>query len=241
MSTQDEYQDDYKVPTTEIIDQDLPTEWIMASIAAWLLAFAVRNLLGAVPFLQAPQDASRVIQLLYAIPAPLLVGLALGALQFYVLRSMLVRAWRWIVFSGLAYAIASVLTGFLAQTILLGGIQNGTITSQEQVNTIQFILQIAVGLLLGLAIGFAQWLVFRESHQRSGLWIVTVGVGFMLATVALMLFGQFVAAPIAGSGGFFGTGQGGLILEVILRLISGIVFGFATLFGLRRVLDANAT
>jgi hypothetical protein len=216
--------------TIDAPEQDLPLEWIMASIAAWLLAFAIRNLLGA--FLEAPQGASQIVQILYNIPAPLLVGLALGALQFYVLRTMLVGAWRWIVFSGIAYPVGAIATGVAAQALLLGLIQNGTITSQQQVDTLQIVLQIVVGLLLGLL----QWVVFRSSHRRSALWIPTVGVGFMLATVTLIVLGTYVAAPIARAGGFFGTGQGGLILEVILRLLSGAVFGGATLFGLQRIL-----
>ncbi len=102
-------------------------QWIMATTLGWILGrFLLPNLAFAV------------------------IGIALGIMQWFVLRGHIHKAWRWIIATMVGWTTGSTLILFLAA--------DGT--------------EFFAGVILGITVGVAQWLILRREVQWNGWWIV---------------------------------------------------------------------
>lgn len=109
------------------IDWSLWFQWLMATSIGWVLGrFLLPNL------------------------AFVVIGLAMGILQWLILQRRLQNAWWWILATTLGWMVGSIII------ILL--LPEG--------------MDFTAGLILGLTMGSAQWLVLRQEIHWSGWWIV---------------------------------------------------------------------
>ena len=95
-------------------------------------------------------------QALFPGVAMAITGFGIGILQWFNLQSRLPKAWRWIVASGLGWALAWTFS-YLALPVEL---------------------EILAGSVFGTAVGIAQWLILRREVHWSGWWIVASIVGW---------------------------------------------------------------
>lgn len=84
-------------------------------------------------------------------------GLALGCLQWFTINRRFKEAWRWIVVSTLGWALGAALILIL-------------IPAQNSANMVPQSGFLA-GVLTGLMLGGAQWLVLRREVHWAGWWI----------------------------------------------------------------------
>jgi len=114
-------------PRTLSFDWALWFQWMMATAVGWILGrFLLPNL------------------------AFVVIGIALGALQFFVLQHRFKNAWRWIPATILGWWLGAVIVTFL----LPPG------------------MDFLAGVITGLTLGAAQWLILRQEVYWSGWWIV---------------------------------------------------------------------
>ena len=91
------------------------------------------------------------------------VGLAIGILQWFLLQRRFKKAWQWILATAAGWTVGSA--------IVYAAIPQG--------------MDFLSGLLIGLSIGLAQWLILRREVQWAGWWIVinviawTTGLAFL--------------------------------------------------------------
>lgn len=100
--------------------------WIMATTMGWLLGrFLLPNL------------------------ASVIIGLAMGILQWLILQGRIHNAWRWIIATLIGWTVGSMLILYL--------VADGT--------------EFLAGVILGCTVGIAQWLVLRDEFKWMGWWI----------------------------------------------------------------------
>jgi hypothetical protein len=114
------------------------------------------------------------------------VGLALGILQSVVLQPHIARAWRWIPASALGWGLGWALALLI----------------------IPAPLEFLAGIVIGGALGLAQWLVLRRAVHWAGWWIVVSALGWM--TGLSLLPGALLSGVLAGL-------LTGVALELLLR------------------------
>jgi hypothetical protein len=113
-------------------------------------------------------------------------GVAVGILQWLVLLGRIRRPWRWILASAVGWIV-----GYLI--VILG-------LPPE--------LDFLNGMVLGLSVGTAQWLILREQLHWAGWWIVFSAIGW---TTGLTLLPGFLLT------GIMAGGLTGIALEVLSR------------------------
>jgi len=103
-------------------------------------------------------------------------GVGVGAMQWVVLHRRIPRAWRWFLATAAAWLVASIL--------LLAAIPAG----------LQGLL---AGLILGPALGLAQWLILRHEVSWAGWWIVVSTMAWI--TGLTLLPGILSTGALAGA------------------------------------------
>lgn len=114
------------------------------------------------------------------------IGFGLGVLQWFVLQHRIRKAWRWILVTAAGWSAGAALTFFF--------VPDG--------------MDFLVGIVVGLAIGVAQWMILRREVHWSAWWIVISIVGWttgMALLPGLILTGVMVGAVT------------GIALELLLR------------------------
>ena len=114
------------------------------------------------------------------------IGVGIGVLQYLVLRYKIQHAWRWIVATVLGWTVGALLTYMFV------------------VEGFDFL----AGLLIGLSLGFAQWMILKQEVQWSAWWIVINIVGW--TTGIGLLPGIFLTGVLAGA-------ITGIAMEMLLR------------------------
>lgn len=79
-----------------------------------------------------------------------MIGITMGILQWFVLRGHIHKAWRWI--------IATVFGWTAGSTLILFLVADG--------------MEFLAGVILGITVGTAQWLILRREFHWHGWWIV---------------------------------------------------------------------
>jgi len=110
------------------------------------------------------------------------VGLAIGILQWYLLQRRIKKAWQWI--------LATTAGWIAASAIVYAAIPAG--------------MDFLAGLLIGVAIGSAQWLILRREVRWAGWWIViniiawTTGLAFLPGLISTgAIVGLITATALA--------------------------------------------
>lgn len=89
-------------------------------------------------------------QLLLPSIGPFIAGILIGAMQWFVLRDRIKKAWLWILLTGIGWAVGIAIVVF----VLPDG------------------LGFLYGILVGATTGIAQWIIIRREVLLSGWWIV---------------------------------------------------------------------
>jgi hypothetical protein len=113
-------------------------------------------------------------------------GIASGILQWFVLQGRLAHSWRWVLVTAGGWS-----AGYLVFVFLLPG---------------EFV--VLSGVVLGLAVGLAQWSIVRSEWQWAGWWIVFSMIGWI--TGLTLLPGFLLTGTMAGA-------WTGVALEVLVR------------------------
>ncbi len=169
--------------------------WLGANLLGWTVGQVFYQSLGRF-WNQWP------LALALGIAALLLMGLALGALQALVLLRRVPGVYAWVLATGLG-----VLVGLFAGVyfLLLFLKQPGPFDWSGLVQ----------GALLGLALGFAQWLVLRRSLRRAGWWVPANVLAWSLGFLA-----AFLAAGAAT--GTAATALSGAITGAVAGALTGV-------------------
>jgi hypothetical protein len=114
------------------------------------------------------------------------IGVALGILQWLVLQHRIQNAWRWIPATFLGWVLGS--------TLILAAPSQG--------------VDFFAGMILGITIGVAQWLILRREVHWAGWWIVINVVAW--TTGMALLPGLLSTGAMAGA-------LTGIALELLLR------------------------
>jgi hypothetical protein len=126
-------------------------QWMVATAAGWVIG-----------------------TLLFPGLATVTIGVALGVLQWFLLKSWIREAWWWIVATAFGWALGSLI--FLL------------FFPEEMV--------VAAGLVFGLTTGLAQWIVISRFVRWSGWWVIASVVAW---TTGIALFpGIVLPGVIAG-------------------------------------------
>jgi hypothetical protein len=134
------------------LDWTLFFKWIMATTIGWVVGrFLFPNL------------------------AFIIVGIALGILQGFVLQKYLIKIWSWVIATSLGWVLGALI-------ILFGGFDG---------------MDIIAGLVIGVTTGTAQWVVLRRKLLWSGWWVVISIVAW--TTGMALLPGIFMTGVMAGS------------------------------------------
>jgi hypothetical protein len=123
-------------------------QWMVISAAAWLIG-----------------------RYLFPSLATVTIGLALGILQWFLLKSRIDDAWWWIVASAFGWALGSVLLILLVPESF----------------------DIFAGLIIGLTLGTFQWIVLSRFVRWSGWWII---VNIIAWTTGMALFPGIVLTGV---------------------------------------------
>jgi len=126
--------------------------WIMATTVGWVLG---RFLLPNISYL--------------------VIGIAIGILQWFVLQHRIRKAWQWILATSAGWALGSLVILFM--------VPQG--------------MDFLAGVVAGLATGTAQWLVLRREIQWSGWWVIMNVVAWttgMALLPGILLTGTMVGA-----------------------------------------------
>jgi len=155
--------------------------WAVAGALGWGLSSPLGALLQASPLPRVyPPDA---------VPPLVVQGLALGLAQWLIVRRYMPRAGWW--------APATIIGVVLIVVV--------TIVAYETQDPRNIWLKYeSGGLLEGLVLGVAQWLVLRQHVRRAGWWVIASAIGWL----AVAFVGVLITASIARMIGpaAFGTG-----------------------------------
>ena len=102
------------------------------------------------------------------------IGIGLGIFQWLVLQNRIRNAWRWIIATSIGWLIGSSITMFL----LPAG------------------MDFIAGTIIGIGLGFAQWLILRYEYQWAGWWIMINVVAW--TTGMALLPGILLTGVMAG-------------------------------------------
>ena len=125
--------------------------WIMATTLGWVVS-----------------------QLLLPSIGPVVAGLTIGVMQWFVLKDRIRNAWRWILATGVGWGIGVGLVLFAIPD------QNG----------------FPFGIIVGATTGIAQWFILRGEVHFSGWWILISIIGWF--TGLSMVPGLLTTGTLAG-------------------------------------------
>jgi hypothetical protein len=187
----------------------LRIRWTLLSTAGLALGIIAALVLGA------PVEA--VVGMILVTPVLTgIVGAALGTSQWLLLRRRLANARWWIPAStaglGIGLAAGVVLVEQVGRALKGSPVNVAMLSDAARAGSLT-----VVGLVSGLALGIAQWLVLRSrpGGARTWLWVSTFGMGLALlagSLVADLIFGG-LRAPV----GF-----------VAFVLVAGLIAGAVT-------------
>lgn len=175
-------------------------QWVLLSMSGW---FAVTILSMRLPINLDETLPPAAFTIIWALML-LALGAVIAAVQWLLLRGYFSGAVRWIIFSGMGMMVGQMVAFPLKLRDLYVG------TSGFQLD------EIAYGAVLGILLGFAQWLVMRTWMRRAWLWVVGSTIGWTLG----MTVGEFLPLNWNSSSAsiFYGT-----ITTAIPIALTGVV------------------
>lgn len=163
------------------IDWAFWLQWVAATAVGLVVGVNAGFTLNVIVAGSAGTDAALVV---YVVTLGVLVGAAVGSLQWLVLRRRFDDASRWIVAS---------MAGWVAGWFIGGSI---------------------VGVISGTLIGLLQWVVLRRWVEQAVWWIAASTIAWTLGALALDTIGALLIGTlaVAVAGAVAGTLTGGALL-----------------------------
>jgi hypothetical protein len=149
------------------------------------------------------------------------VGGGLGAFQAFGLRRRIKHPFAWTAATAIGIGVGlAVGVVVVEQTgILMTGQRPNVARLSASIRALSFV---SIGLIAGMAVGTAQWLVLRRDAPRVRHWIPATGFGLAIAFGVSSLLVDASGLRIASAPGF-----------VAFIIASGIAFGALTAWPLR--------
>jgi hypothetical protein len=128
------------------------------------------------------------------------IGISIGISQWFVLRRRIDGAAWWIPASIVGYAIGK----FAADAVI-----------QAETGMLGVVLS---GVVIGIAAGFAQWVVLVRHFSRAELWVVASALGWAVGWTVISAVDESVGGPTASTYfiGATGAAMAGVITAVAL-------------------------
>jgi hypothetical protein len=192
--------------------------WTALTAGGWAVGLAAGLLLGA------PIEV--LVGMMLVTPAITgLAGMILGTGQWLALRRWRGTAW-WVPASAVGLSIGLTLgvtaVELLGRWITSGQVNVARLTALERAGSFA-----VIGIVTGLFLGAAQWLVLRRAVQRSADWTPTTTLAMTVALVSASLVADIAFGSV--------TLPLGLLTFVVL---SGCTFGVITGLRLRAILQS---
>jgi len=154
-------------------------KWFVATLVGLIAGLAVfiivGSLLGAVGVEEAPP-------FVFGTVLGTIFGTAFGIAHWLFLRRYLPGTGGWVPATIVAFALAAA---------LVFGLLNGENSEPS------FLLRISHATVVGLFLGFAQWLVLRKRlHRQAYLWIVFSVVGWILGEITGIMMANLAGPPL---------------------------------------------
>lgn len=188
-------------------------------IVGWLAAFSVVfGLWIILGFGWVFTGITAQLEVIQSVALPLtwgVFGIALGAVQWRVLRRQIPQAWLWILATS---------AGFVVAALVVIGLMDGRNPDTTITN------ELGHGIVLGATLGVTQWAVLRGKVELAGGWILISVVGWELAALAGSTAGASLAS-IAGAASLDRVGVGQL---QGLLLLGGFLSGIGLFWLLKR-------
>lgn len=195
--------------------------WILVTISGLFLGVIVQGFAHIIL-----PDLLPVKPVMALFPLDFSIGLTIGSLQPLVLRRYIVRAWIWVIATGVGMSAAESVAGFILHDKM--GLVFGFYRSPLPEALAALCI---VGVTIGVCVGSAQRIdLFQAGYRfRSLLWIPATIVGF---TAAIALADYF-AIPEA----FIGTMLGALSGFIL----GAVIYGFVTSLLLARLISSRTS
>ena len=157
--------------------------WVLANGAAVIVA-----MLAVLPLAVNLAYADQPAWLRGAVGGAAL-GLALGTVQWWLLRLPLAVDWRWIGYSVLGGALGLAIGMMVAESLSVAAIGETLSRNREPVFATGAALSAATGGLgFGLLLGGGQWLLLRRHVRSAFCWIVVNAIGWATGLGLAALF-----------------------------------------------------
>ena len=186
---------DQPVSSNKAPGGDLVLQWVVASVAGWLVGWLVAWI-GALAMGWMVAWAGVGI------------GAGVGVAQWLVLRERVTWAGWWVA--------ASMVGGILGGVASAGLILGAYVGAGQIMGDVVAVILGWVGV--GVGIGVAQWLVLRWQVARAGWWVLASVVGWIIGRIAAW-FGVGVVAVDVIVGQFVGQVAYGVVYGVITGFV----------------------
>jgi hypothetical protein len=182
-------------------------QWVLANALAWLVgaalivpvSYTIFNLLA---------DA-RIMYFSYEVASSYIYGSMIGG----AIYGVLIGAMQWFV---LHHYIHRLLLSWMVLSILGWALGAGVLAYGAATFSNDLLAPGVRGVVLGAIVGALQWLVLRRYAYHAGWWVLMVGIGWGLSSLAYSLFEGILGSTLANAD------------PPILGGISGAVFGAIT-------------
>ncbi|MEO6458592.1 MAG: hypothetical protein ABIO92_10050, partial [Chloroflexia bacterium] len=150
--------------------------WVLFTVVGYLTSWSI----AAAPSMLMPDTGGQVLGSVLGLFGSALVGL----MQWLVLRRYLlgITWWGWILATMLGQLLRLVAALFLIVGLLLFEVI-GDLPELLGVSATLTLITFLNGILLGLPLGFVQWIVLRRYVSEAAWWIPVVAVGAALNSI----------------------------------------------------------
>jgi hypothetical protein len=192
-------------------------------VVRWTLLTMVGLAAGIVTAVLLDRPIEAVVGMMLVTPIlTLLAGAGLGASQWLQLRALLEHARLWVLATCIGLGAGLLLGVVTVEKI--GGLLAGHRPQLIHLSVLERAISFAViGLITGLSVGMAQWVIVLRRKFESRSWIATSAVSLGVAFTASSLIVDGVLGGIAGP-----VGATGFVV------LAGLIFGAGTAPSLAR-------
>ncbi len=213
----------------------IPPKYIFLSM--WVAATAIGMGIAEVVWIQwgwldfeLERAAPDLNLFIYRLQYALVTAIAVGTLQWVVLRKHIPRSWLWIILTTLG-----MLAAILVEQLFW---REGVPVFPKSLGELAWTMEIGwVSFFGGLPVGFSQWILLRKRLRGSWRWILVTGVGYSLGS----LLPRDIVDQIFYPWSFFGIPQHAPdpLAEFIISGSRGLVLGICTGLLLLWLLERN--
>ena len=190
----------------------------------WIVLTAVGLCLGLSIGLAISAPIEVLVGMMLVTPVMLgFVGAVLGASQWFALQLSFPTGILWIAVTAVGMAV-----GMTSGVVLVEVIGQAILGEQPRLFSLPMLQQAAgltlIGVITGISVGFAQWLVLRKLAEGMHKWILVSFIGFGLGLPVGAIISNLTIGGLAGIAGFS-----------LFLIISGMLIGSITGIMLKKV------